>query len=261
MRLMLVVHPDRAEAKDVADRMAARAEELGLDVVERSEVAAGDVVVTIGGDGTFLVGARHAIAAGAAVLGVDVGDVGYLAEVEPERALEAVERLAGGEHSVVERSTIEVSWDGGRAVGVNDAVVEKVVSQHALRLEMEIDGTPYIDYRADGLIVATPVGSTAYAFSAGGPIVHPDAAVLVLAAVAPHNLDRAIVLPATSEVAMVVAGGRPARINVDGEEAAIVQPGGEIVVRRGGASVRMVSMFAPPFASNVRTKLRFGAQS
>ncbi|MDH3471882.1 MAG: NAD(+)/NADH kinase [Acidimicrobiia bacterium] len=254
MKLAMVVHPDRSEAKELAEQLRAQAALHSIEVVD--ELSADlDGVIAVGGDGTMLEALKQAMPLGLAVAGVNMGHVGYMAAVPPERIVEAVERIAAGETSIEERLTVTAKWSGGVLTGVNDIVLEKIESQHAVRLQVDIDGERLVTYRADGVIVATPTGSTAYAFSAGGPIVPSGLDALVLTAVAAHNLfSRPVVLPADTTIRFEVSGHRSARVNVDGRECAVLSPGSELVVTRGETVARFLRVFPAGFAATLRNK-------
>ncbi len=260
MKALVVVHPDRPEARYIADQLAAAAADRGITVTEAGSASMSgvDVVVSVGGDGTLLRAAALARAQQIPILGIDVGIVGYLAEVDPAQIEAALDRLAAGSYRVVERMTVEAVWEGSNpTVGVNDVVVEKVTGQHAVQLKVEVDGARLIIYRADGVVVATPLGSTAYSYSAGGPVVHPDLEAIVVSAVASHNLfSRSLVLSPDSTVGVEVMGGRPARINIDGREAAVLEPGQRVEVRRGAVPVRFAVVFEEGFADQARRKFK-----
>jgi NAD+ kinase len=136
---------------------------------------------------------------------------------------------------------------------VNDVVVEKSVSQRIIEIGVTIDGKPLATYRADGVIVATANGSTAYSLSAGGPILAPDLDAMVLTPVAPHSLlSRAIVLDPDSVVEITAIGNRPATLNVDGREKAEIEPNVSVIVTRGSSTVKFVSLGRHPFPEAVR---------
>lgn len=254
MKAGLVVHHDRPQAADVAERLHAGAATRNIELVEG--VSAGlDIVVAIGGDGTMLAALSAAMEEGIGVIGINVGLVGYLADVEPDRVEEALDRLVAGEYTVEERLTIAASWEGESAAAVNDVVLEKIDSQHSVQLEFDLDAEPLATYRADGVIVATPTGSTAYAFSAGGPLVPSGVEALVVAPVAAHNLfSRPLVVNAESTLRFVVRGQRPVRVNVDGRETTVLEPGAWMEMSRGAKTARLLRIFGHGFAATVRSK-------
>lgn len=250
-RILTVVRDGRPRATSVSEAFIERARAIGMEVgptVENPEV-----VVAIGGDGTMLGAAAKAITAGIPVCGVNVGRVGYLAEFEPAEIDDLVAALAADTFAIHERGTVGVTLGDRTITAVNDVVVEKSVSQRIIEIGVTIDGEPLATYRADGVIVASANGSTAYSLSAGGPILAPDLDAMVLTPVAPHSLlSRAIVLHPDSVVEISAIGDRPATLNVDGREKAEIEPNVSVVVTRGSSTVRFVSLGRHPFPEAVR---------
>ncbi len=216
---------------DLAGRGAA-APEHGV-VLPDDEIAVGaDLVVGIGGDGTILRAVDLAAPQRVPVLGVNVGQLGYLATIEPESLRASMKRFLAGSFSVEERMRLEVAVE--RADGtvekscfaLNEAVLERCEPGHTIRLDAEFDGEPFTPYVADGLIVATPTGSTAYAFSVRGPIMAPRHRAILVAPVAPHMLfDRSMVLEPSTEVRLTVSGHRAAQLSIDGRSAGVLEDG------------------------------------
>ena len=167
-----------------------------------------DIVISLGGDGTMLRAVDAAYEAGVPVLGVNVGQMGYLTEVEPSEFGAALDRLIAGDFEVAERMVLEITVESagsaqGRWFALNEAVLEKVHTGRLARLEVDINGSFFTTYAADGVIVATPTGSTAYSFSARGPIVSPRHRCLLLTPVSPHMLfDRSLVLAPEETLAL-----------------------------------------------------------
>ncbi len=207
----LIVHLGRESAADHARELAgwlsshghevrlptedAEISEMAEHGVDGAGFAAGlDLVVTLGGDGSILRAVELIETAGTPILGVDHGQLGYLTEVKPSEASNAVTRFLHGDHSIEERMLVDVTVrpsDGSPAhhhVGLNEAVVERASEANTIRLAAHIDGEFFTTYAVDGMIVATPTGSTAYAFSARGPIVEPAHRALLLTPVSPHML-------------------------------------------------------------------------
>ena len=172
------------------------------------------MAVSLGGDGTMLRTVEMVAPFGVPVIGVNVGHLGYLTEVEPVGLYDALERFLAGDHAIEERMLLSVRVTGqapaagaGRMLALNEAVVEKTLSGHMVRVDVAIDGAPFTPYAADGLIVATPTGSTAYALSARGPIIAPTHRALLLTPVSPHMLfDRSLILDAGTELRLTVVG-------------------------------------------------------
>lgn len=246
--IALVVHPEREDSVLLARELttwlverdhevripAAEAERLGLGehAYGATDIPIGlDLAVSLGGDGTMLRTVRLVVQQDVPVLGVNVGHLGYLTEIEPQGAKVALKRFLAGSFQVEERMLLDVTTDGSeeRGLALNEAVLEKTASGHTIRLEVSIDDEVFTTYAADGLIVATPTGSTAYAFSARGPIVSPQHRALLLTPVSPHMLfDRTLVLDPEREIRLRVVGERPATLAVDGWELAQLQPGDEV---------------------------------
>ena len=270
-------HHERAEAADLAKRAIARLTDLGHCcrvpvgdaaatglsewAVPEEDLAAGlDLAVCLGGDGTMLrtidlVG-RH----GVPVLGVNVGHLGYLTEVEPANLDEALDCFLRGEHQMEERMLLAVVLERGGAEprllrhAMNEAVVRSAGS-HVVRLEVAIAGERFTTYAADALIVATPTGSTAYNLSARGPIVAPELHALVVTPVAPHQLfDRSMVLSPADEIRIELLDWRPARLLCDGVEMATLDPGDAVVCRRGPWLAKVVTFGHRDFRGILRKK-------
>lgn len=250
-RILTVVRGDKDEAVATASLFVAACAEAGIEA--GPEVGEAEVIVAIGGDGTVLGAAATAIERGIPVCGINVGRVGYLAEFEPSELHELVGALKSETFSVDERATVGVTIGDTTAYAVNDVVVEKVISQRIIEITVRINGEPLATYRADGIIAATPLGSTAYSLSAGGPIVSPELDALILTPVAPHSLlSRSIVLAPDAEIELTLNGERPGSINVDGRHLTQVAPGTTISIRRGLLNVQFLSLGQHPFPHAVR---------
>lgn len=258
--LGVVAHPDRAEAHDLAQRTVTWCadHDVAAMVIEAGSLDAGapaefdgdlDAVLSIGGDGTMLRTVALVAARGIPVLGVNCGQMGYLTEVEPEALSDTLARLHAGDYSVSERTmlAVEVASSGpaaGRWSALNEAVLEKPDPGRLVRFEVVINGAPFTSYAADGVIVSTPTGSTAYSFSAGGPIVSPRLACFLMTPVSPHMLfDRTLVLDDDEELALHVVE-RPAVLTIDGRELGQVEAGTTITCTCGPEPARMIT-FAP----------------
>lgn len=273
MKLALVVHPDRDSAAALAADLAARAARRGMEVLAEPADAArvrgtsarapgapvgADVVIAVGGDGTMLEAVRVGVAADLPVLGVNAGHLGFLTRVEPDRLDAALDLLAAGGWNESQRMTLTARIPGKpEAIGLNDVVVEKAVSQHVVKVSVTVGRERLISYRSDAVVVATPTGSTAYTFSAGGPLVDPELEALVITAVAPHNLfSRPIVLRPDQQLRLTVEDDRPARVNVDGRTLGVLTPGEHVEIARGDRSARFVELWPRNFAVSVREKFQ-----
>ena len=235
----------------------------GLVVVSAGAGAAAgcDLAVVFGGDGTILRAAEMCRGTGAAVLGVNLGHVGFLAEADVEDLHEIAERVIAADFEVEERLTVDVSVTvGGREVGrnwaLNEATVEKASRERMIEAVVEIDGRPVSRWGCDGIVCATPTGSTAYNFSAGGPIVWPEVAALLMVPISAHALfARPLVVSPDSTLAIEIVGETPAGILwCDGRRAAELPVGARIEVRRGAEPVRLARLHTAPFADRLVRK-------
>lgn len=248
--IMLVTRDGPKRATSVAAKAASAFTDAGLTIIEGGTP---DCVVAIGGDGTVLRAGAIAIDRDVPVCGINVGRVGYLAEYEAAEITDLAAALAADSYSLRQHSVLEVSSTDVTAYAINDVVIEKVVSQRIINVAVAINDRPLATYRTDGIVVATPLGSTAYSLSAGGPVVDPSVDAIILTPVAPHSLvTRPVVLTPDSEVSFTVTVDRPARINVDGQELTEVQPGGTARVRKSERTVSFVSLDRHPFPEAVR---------
>ncbi len=259
-RLGVVAHPERPEAHELAVHTVAWCAEhdITTTVVETGPTHTMpvdpfteplDAVLSFGGDGTMLRTVSLVAARGLPVLGVNCGQMGYLTEIEPDGLDLALGRLHAGDYSVSERTmlSVEVQSAGpaaGRWIAVNEAVLEKPDPGRLVRFEVVINGAPFTSYAADGVIVATPTGSTAYSFSAGGPIVSPRLACFLMTPVSPHMLfDRTLVLDDDEELDLRVTD-RPAVLTIDGRELGEVEPGAVVACTCAPDRARLIT-FAP----------------
>lgn len=259
VRVGLVIHEGRAEAVKAAAGLVAWCRERGMETCAFSAVDVGadrsadpegaaeglDVVVSVGGDGTLLRAALVASHTDVPVLGVNVGRLGFLTEIEPQDVPEALEALTAGELEVDERMALTAEpegteWDRPQWA-LNEVMVEKLARHRVISLEARVGEDLVTTFAGDGVIVATPTGSTAYSFSARGPIVAPDASCLVLTPVSPHMVfDRALVLSAEATVTLTVRGEQPGILAADGRGALELPVGSRVVIRRADRPARLL---------------------
>jgi NAD+ kinase len=256
-----VVHAGRPAAVEAADELRAALTAEGVKAVDVDEVAADvDLVVAVGGDGTFLRAAYVASRVGSPVLGVKVGRLGFLTEVEPPSAVVLVLEALHGRAPVEERLAVVAEAADGTSFppqwAMNEIMVEKRARHRLIRLKVAVDGEYVTTFSADGVIVATPTGSTAYSFSARGPIVSPDVACLVVTPIAAHMVfDRSFVLGAGRVVTLEVVGDEPGLVSADGRETQEVSVGTEVRIRASERPARLVRRDdAAGFLTRVRDK-------
>lgn len=298
IRVVFVLHAHRAEVETLAARARSWLESNGHQAVafpDDGEPAAvgtadtADLAVSLGGDGTMLRTVAWAAPRGVPVLGINLGRLGYLTEVEPARMEWALERFVSGNFSLEPRMMLQVSATGctgidgtaeehggphqsggfpgdgfrfggfhnGRYQGIalNEAVLEKTIPGHTVRLAASIGGQPFVTYAADGLLVATPTGSTAYNLSARGPILSPRLRAMVVTPLAPHMLfDRPMVLGADEQFTMTVAGPLPALLVVDGTSIATLDPGATVLCQAAPVDAQFVVLGRRDFHAIVRSR-------
>jgi NAD+ kinase len=274
--VVVVAHLERPEAALVARRAVTWLEEGGHRVLmptddaravglERiggtvDETAGIDLAISIGGDGTMLRTVALVSRFGVPVLGVNCGVLGYLSELEPEHLDEALERYFGGRYDVEERMMVAATLTtAGRAPAtyeaLNEIVIEKAASGHTVRLRLDVAGTPFTTYAADGLIIATPTGSTAYSLSARGPIVSPRHRALLVTPVSPHMLfDRTLVLAPDEDVTVHITGHRSAVLAIDGRHTAALEEGDTVHCATATTVARLVQFGRRDFHQILKAK-------
>jgi NAD+ kinase len=292
--VLLVVHTGREEATDTARRVekvlgdngialrvltaeavdkgplhlhpdAMRALGIEIEVVDANERAAEgcDLVLALGGDGTFLRAAELARNVEIPVLGINLGHIGFLAESEAEALDSVLDHVINRDYRVEERMTLDVVVRvGGRIVqrgwALNEASLEKGPRLGVLSVVLEVDGRPVSAFGCDGVLVSTPTGSTAYAFSAGGPILWPDLeAILVVPNNAHALFARPMVTSPDAAIAIEVdSGGHDALVFCDGRRDMVIPPGGRLEVTRCGTPLKWVRLDSAPFTDRLVRKFR-----
>jgi NAD+ kinase len=270
-RVALVVHEGRPAAVEAARGIEAILRAADAEPFRTGEHDAPpertDLVISVGGDGTFLRAAHVAALAGAPVLGVKVGRMGFLTEVGPDGAEPLVRSFLSGAATVDERLAVTAEPDGEGSFdaqwALNEIMVEKRARHRLIRLAVWVDGDYVTTFSADGVIVATPTGSTAYSFSARGPIVAPDVECLVLTPIAAHMVfDRSFVLDAAQQVTLEVRGDEPGLLSADGRESIELPVGSRIRIRASARPARLVRRDgAPGFLTLVREKFGLPGES
>jgi NAD+ kinase len=278
-RLGVVGHPRYAVFGAALARLLAFAGERGLELFlehDLQEAAPGaplltpdvvpslDVLLTLGGDGTLLRGARLVARDMVPVLGINLGHLGFLTTAPPAELESALERWLRGDFELDRRMALDIrsvapdGGTGGEYLALNDAVLHKGGAARVIRLKVTALREEVGSYSADGIILATPTGSTAYSLSAGGPIVHPDVDCIIATPISPHTLSvRPLVLPA-EEMLTVVTPSEELILTIDGQESERLTPGARVVVSRAANRVCLVRFPERTFFSTLRRKLRWG---
>lgn len=255
-RLRIVSHPAKSGAVELEKELRQWLERRGITVSEEDPA----LIISIGGDGTMLRAAQYAHAADVPLLGVNQGTLGYLTEVDESDETKALEAIFAGEHEVEERMMLACEVVGTEErhdfVGLNEVLVERGSRHRLVRLLVSVGGEHLGEFNADGVIVATPTGSTAYALSAGGPIVSPRASCLVVVPVSAHMIfARPFVLAPDETVEIAEISGGPAALSLDGALGCELREGSRVIVRRHERSLKLVRLWGPNFVERLRRKL------
>lgn len=284
-RVLLLTHTGRPAARTATADLVRRLADAGLEPVmlaQEAEEVPGteqatrvdglgpdvdlglELVVVLGGDGTVLRAAEVVREHPVPLLGVNLGHVGFLAEIEPDDLYDTVRRVAAGDYMVEERMTLDVTVRLGERLlaetwAVNEASVEKANRERMIEVATEVDGRPVSTFGADGVVMASPTGSTAYAFSAGGPVVWPEVEALLMVPISAHALfARPLVVAPSSVLAVEVVNRSPVGgvLWCDGRRTVELPPGARIEVRRGSRPIRLARLVTGPFTDRLVAKFQ-----
>jgi NAD+ kinase len=276
MRTVAVyVNKHRARALEIALVVARIAHEKGLAVAAAdphtvldgcltpgASLAEADLIVTIGGDGTLLRGVRVAVPLDVPVLGINTGRLGFLTEVDDTEALPAtVGDVFDGTFSIEERLALHAAVNGeGAHFALNEVVVRRGSNARMAPYGLELDGEPIAHIPSDGVIVATPTGSTAYFLSAGGPIIAPSVEAFGVAALLPHTFfARSLIVPAASQIVITCdSETQHATLDLDGSHVADLAPGDRVQITRAPRPVKFARVRRPEFFMRMHEKLQWG---
>lgn len=280
LRIGLVGNPRYADLREVLAETARLASERGWALSGDEELEALcarplapldpdqiDLLVTFGGDGTLLRGARRLQGRQVPILGVNFGRVGFLTSVARDEAGKALEQFARGEHRLSERSALVATARGtdgkprAELTALNDVVLHKGGVARVVRFQVLIDGEPMGPFSADGIVVSTPTGSTAYSLSAGGPVVVPSLEAMIVTPICAHSLGvRPIVVRADAVVEIEPLDTRvnDMLVSFDGQESAMLAPGERLEIRSAPWRVILVRFGDPGFFRRLREKLHWG---
>ncbi len=223
-----------------------------------------DVVCVFGGDGTLLYAARLIGATGVPILGVNLGSLGFLTEVKVDEMRVAFEGLLSGAYRLEERVLLNVEVIRAESVvaqylALNDAVINRGALARIVDLEVSVNGQPVLHTRADGLIISTPTGSTAYSLAAGGPILYPTLDAFIIAPICPHALaNRPVVIPDRDAVGVCLHRGTDVMLTVDGQVGMPLEQRDSLLIRRAPSALRLALPFGSAFFKLLREKLRWG---
>lgn len=278
-KVLLVVHPHRENAVRMAQQCAAGLQERGIEVMVYEESATDidaqrvgasepvDLVVVFGGDGSILRGSDIARSHDVPLLGVNLGHVGFLAELEEEHAGEIVDNIASGQLTIQERMTLDVTVvRSGEHVAsswaLNEVSVEKAARERMIHVVAEVDGRPLSTWGCDGVLFSTPTGSTGYAWSAGGPVVWPTVDAMLLVPVSAHALfARPMVVSASTRLALELLPDSPSAVMwCDGQRLIPLEPGDRVEVVQGVRPVRLARLRDSLFVDRLVAKFQLPVQ-
>lgn len=220
-----------------------------------------DLIISLGGDGTMLISAKEAIRGNIPVLAINMGSLGYLAEIKPQDAVKMLRDYENGNYKLEERSFLEVRYEDNIFYGLNELVITKGGHEaHLIQVEVYSNDIFVNKYRADGIIVATPTGSTAYSLSAGGSIVHPGLNALTITPLAPQSLTARPIIVNGCEVLSFKATSRDdaVHLNIDGNQWFQIQKGDLVSARISDKKVKIIKPMNSDYYSILRQKLKWG---
>ena len=261
-RVMLVWHKHRPDAQTAASVMMSELDSLGVEVVEEARPNSADLLLALGGDGTILAAAEYARRCDVPLLGVNLGHMGFLAEATDQGFDELAQRIANEDFHLETRMTLDVvvRQPDGTVItdwALNEAVVIHTDVAHPVHLALAVDGQDVSTYGADGIVLATPTGSTAYSFSAGGPVVWPDMEAIVMAPLAAHGLfTRPLVVGPSSklEVGVLSENWTSPELWCDGKRRNSLPPGSSVTTTVGQWPVRLVRLDDTPCSTRLVQK-------
>ncbi len=226
-------------------------------------VGVSDVIVAFGGDGTILSAARMVGKSDVPILGINLGKLGFLAEVSLEEMEAFIQDVTSGQHVIEERMMLKttIEKDKSELYSLNDVVIDNSTSSRLIHISVYVNGEYLVSYSGDGIILATPTGSTAYSLAAGGPIVVPTTQVIEIQPISPHSLSaRTVIIPDTSTIRIVVEHlSNEARVTADGQTEKIYTPPLDIYVRKAEYSVKLIKRKDRSYYDVLRTKLLWGS--
>jgi len=267
--IVIVGKPDDPRVTEPTEQLRAHLTESGVKLLAREEIDSADLVIAIGGDGTMLYASRLARESGTPILGINRGRLGFLADVTPEEMLTSVDHVLQGNYSTDSRLLLEArmlrsSGDQEVAYALNDIVLQRRETGRMVDFETRIAGQYVNTHSGDGLVIATPTGSTAYALSCGGPIIEPQLDAVVVVPICPHTLtDRPIVISASQsvEVSLLQRDDTKAEITVDGYSMGDIRPGDKLQISAANNRVTLVHPPGYDFYGILRSKLFWGRDS
>ena len=239
----------------------------GIESADRESIASKcDIVLALGGDGTILAASRAVGSSGVPIAGINLGGLGFLAEVAVEEIYERLELIQEGEYLVEERMVLKATVGNDKEINyraLNDIVIERGSSSRIMSISVKVDGAFFNDYTADGIIIATPTGSTAYSLSAGGPIIVPPLQAMVVTPISPHSLSqRAVVLKPDSSIEISFKKSPEGMLlSMDGQTSVKIGNDQSVRVVRAESDIKLIKWKDKSYFDTLRAKLNWGVES
>ncbi|SMN16109.1 NAD kinase [uncultured Candidatus Thioglobus sp.] len=265
----IISKPNDSVSKGTAEELRAFLEGRGVGVVEGKELISeqADLIIVVGGDGSILNTARTFVDNNIPILGINLGRLGFLADVSVGQMFDMVSKVLEGEYTKEERCLLscQIEQDGQvvyQSVALNDAVVNRQDALKMIEFDIYIDDKFVNNQRADGLIVTTPTGSTAYALSSGGPIMHPGVNAIGLVSICPHTMShRPLLVPGGSEIVVhIKESSKGVSVHIDGQESFPVAPGQEVRLRQHDSFIHLLHPKDYDYFEIIRSKLHWGSK-
>ena len=274
-RVGIIANSTKEKAPEYALRLAGWLSEREVEVLFEEEIAAKtdmpgvsgndlasavDMLVVFGGDGTLLMAARLAMGSDVPILGINMGGFGFMTVINLDEMLGVMELVLDGKYSTSQRMMLDVSVEGAQYPALNDVVINRGNLSRMVNLETFVDGKYLSTFKADGLIVSTPTGSTAYSLSSGGPIVLPELNSIIINPICPHTLtNRPIVLPPESAIDVIVwTKEGKASVTLDGQDLFILKSGDRVGIQKSKNHINLVESPHRDYLEILRTKLGWG---
>ena len=260
MKAAIVPNYEKDGARDILAKLLQVLKDADIEykvLEEGNDFSGCDFIITIGGDGTIIHAAKAAAEYSIPTLGVNAGRLGYLADIAPAE-FDKIKRIPEGDYIIEERMLLEVSINNEKYYCLNDAVVSKGSLSRMIDIDISI-GKEHISYRADGLIAATPTGSTAYSMSAGGPVVDPSLGLVIVTPICSNSLfDRPVLFKDNSiiEISVSYAKETEAYLTIDGEKSVKICPGDKVIVKRADKTVKLMRLHKHSFYKTLFEKMR-----
>jgi len=281
MRFGLIANLRRIGAKDAIETTIAWASRTGHDLILSDTLRAvvpsypqfakeaelrtqADVIVSMGGDGTLLATARAVGPTGIPILGVNLGSLGFLTQRTPAELPSSLDAVVAGEYQIEERMLLKVNSAGRYRIScpyaLNDAVLDRGPSARLLDINLKVNGEDVVTYKADGLIIATPTGSTAYALAAGGPILHPKTEAMIAAPIAPFSLTTRPMIFSGDDILelQLMTKYEEAHLTLDGQVGIAIKQGEPILVSKADYKIRLITFKENSYYQLLRNKLHWG---